>query len=180
MTIIMTSSCWLKLHYNDLCQKNANMLGKPDWQFTPEQKPPKRTSMSSMPMFSLSQLLLFTIFCRRGEDIYRYSDILTLLRPLSKATLSMHCGRLSYSVAFHEYVTDDVLDDTSDDDVEVNPRPVLFEIYSILLFPRCRVSLKLNQQWIQILPPLQCPLAPVLKPPFNLKSWTPPLHLDQF
>lgn len=33
--------------------------------------------------------------------------MLTLLRPLIRASISMHCGRLSYVVAFHEYVDPD-------------------------------------------------------------------------
>uniref|UniRef100_F6YC34 C2 domain-containing protein n=1 Tax=Ciona intestinalis TaxID=7719 RepID=F6YC34_CIOIN len=41
---------------------------------------------------------------KKGEDFYRYSGIITLLRPLSRSSISMHCGRLSYTVALKEFL----------------------------------------------------------------------------
>ncbi|XP_065415793.1 coiled-coil domain-containing protein 33 isoform X7 [Chrysemys picta bellii] len=41
------------------------------------------------------------LFARKDEDLYRYSDIMALLR-VGEDELAMHCGRLAYAVSFHE------------------------------------------------------------------------------
>ena len=56
---------------------------------------------------------------RKGREYYHYATVLTLLRPMSKATLSMHCGRLSYSVAFREFIEYLTLLDSDASDTEV-------------------------------------------------------------
>ncbi|XP_062998677.1 coiled-coil domain-containing protein 33 [Elgaria multicarinata webbii] len=42
------------------------------------------------------------LFASRDEDLYRYSDIMVLLRA-GTDQLAMHCGRLAYAVSFHEH-----------------------------------------------------------------------------
>uniref|UniRef100_A0ACB8E5V3 Uncharacterized protein n=1 Tax=Sphaerodactylus townsendi TaxID=933632 RepID=A0ACB8E5V3_9SAUR len=42
------------------------------------------------------------LFASRDEDLYRYGDIMALLR-VSSDDLAMHCGRLAYTVSFHEH-----------------------------------------------------------------------------
>ncbi|XP_044835822.1 coiled-coil domain-containing protein 33-like [Mauremys mutica] len=42
------------------------------------------------------------LFARKDEDLYRYSDIMALLR-VGEDELAMHCGRLAYAVSFHEH-----------------------------------------------------------------------------
>lgn len=42
------------------------------------------------------------LFASKDEDLYRYSDIMVLLRAGSD-DLTMHCGRLAYTVSFHEH-----------------------------------------------------------------------------
>ncbi|KAM6425881.1 coiled-coil domain-containing protein 33-like isoform 1-T2 [Liasis olivaceus] len=42
------------------------------------------------------------LFASKEEDLYRYSDIMVLLRAGSD-DLAMHCGRLAYTVSFHEH-----------------------------------------------------------------------------
>ncbi|XP_054858282.1 coiled-coil domain-containing protein 33 [Eublepharis macularius] len=42
------------------------------------------------------------LFASKDEDLYRYSDIMALLR-VSTDDLAMHCGRLAYTVSFHEH-----------------------------------------------------------------------------
>uniref|UniRef100_A0A8C5WN83 Coiled-coil domain containing 33 n=1 Tax=Laticauda laticaudata TaxID=8630 RepID=A0A8C5WN83_LATLA len=42
------------------------------------------------------------LFASKDEDLYRYSDIMVLLRA-SGNDLAMHCGRLAYTVSFHEH-----------------------------------------------------------------------------
>ncbi|KAL8196920.1 UNVERIFIED_CONTAM: hypothetical protein K2H54_001902 [Gekko kuhli] len=42
------------------------------------------------------------LFASRDEDLYSYSDIMALLR-VSSDDLAMHCGRLAYTVSFHEH-----------------------------------------------------------------------------
>lgn len=42
------------------------------------------------------------LFASKDEDLYRYSDIMALLRA-GKDELAMHCGRLAYAVSFHEH-----------------------------------------------------------------------------
>ncbi|XP_067399316.1 coiled-coil domain-containing protein 33 [Emydura macquarii macquarii] len=42
------------------------------------------------------------LFARRDEELYRYSDIMALLR-VGEDELAMHCGRLAYTVSFHEH-----------------------------------------------------------------------------
>lgn len=42
------------------------------------------------------------LFASRDEDLYRYSDIMVLLRA-GMDDLAMHCGRLAYTVSFHEH-----------------------------------------------------------------------------
>ncbi|KAH0619859.1 hypothetical protein JD844_014231 [Phrynosoma platyrhinos] len=42
------------------------------------------------------------LFASRDEDVYRYSDIMVLLR-VGPDDLAMHCGRLAYTVSFHEH-----------------------------------------------------------------------------
>uniref|UniRef100_A0A8C8RJR9 Coiled-coil domain containing 33 n=1 Tax=Pelusios castaneus TaxID=367368 RepID=A0A8C8RJR9_9SAUR len=42
------------------------------------------------------------LFASRDEDLYHYSDIMVLLR-VGKDDLAMHCGRLAYTVSFHEH-----------------------------------------------------------------------------
>ena len=42
------------------------------------------------------------LFASRDEDLYRYSDIMVLLRA-GRDELAMHCGRLAYTVSFHEH-----------------------------------------------------------------------------
>ncbi|XP_077174289.1 coiled-coil domain-containing protein 33 isoform X2 [Paroedura picta] len=41
-------------------------------------------------------------FASRDEDLYSYGDIMALLR-VSSNDLAMHCGRLAYTVSFHEH-----------------------------------------------------------------------------
>ncbi|XP_058011832.1 coiled-coil domain-containing protein 33 isoform X2 [Ahaetulla prasina] len=42
------------------------------------------------------------LFASKDEDLYRYSDIMVLLRAGGN-DLAMHCGRLAYTVSFHEH-----------------------------------------------------------------------------
>uniref|UniRef100_A0A674I8C1 Coiled-coil domain containing 33 n=1 Tax=Terrapene triunguis TaxID=2587831 RepID=A0A674I8C1_9SAUR len=42
------------------------------------------------------------LFARKDEYLYRYSDIMALLR-VGEDELAMHCGRLAYAVSFHEH-----------------------------------------------------------------------------
>ncbi|XP_060134983.1 coiled-coil domain-containing protein 33 isoform X2 [Zootoca vivipara] len=42
------------------------------------------------------------LFASRDEDLYRYGDIMVLLR-VGSDDLAMHCGRLAYAVSFHEH-----------------------------------------------------------------------------
>ncbi|XP_072838392.2 coiled-coil domain-containing protein 33 isoform X2 [Pogona vitticeps] len=42
------------------------------------------------------------LFASQDEDLYRYSDIMVLLRA-GRDELAMHCGRLAYTVSFHEH-----------------------------------------------------------------------------
>ncbi|XP_063170285.1 coiled-coil domain-containing protein 33 [Candoia aspera] len=42
------------------------------------------------------------LFASKEEDLYRYGDIMVLLRAGSD-DLAMHCGRLAYTVSFHEH-----------------------------------------------------------------------------
>ncbi|KYO21538.1 coiled-coil domain-containing protein 33-like [Alligator mississippiensis] len=42
------------------------------------------------------------LFAKKDEDLYRYDDIMALLR-VGNDKLAMHCGRLAYSVCFHEH-----------------------------------------------------------------------------
>ncbi|XP_070618866.1 coiled-coil domain-containing protein 33 [Erythrolamprus reginae] len=42
------------------------------------------------------------LFASKDEDLYRYSDIMVLLRAGGN-DLAMHCGKLAYTVSFHEH-----------------------------------------------------------------------------
>ncbi|KAJ6664172.1 hypothetical protein lerEdw1_008388 [Lerista edwardsae] len=42
------------------------------------------------------------LFASRDEDLYGYSDIMALLR-VGDDELAMHCGKLAYTVSFHEH-----------------------------------------------------------------------------
>nr|XP_026689989.1 coiled-coil domain-containing protein 33 isoform X4 [Ciona intestinalis] len=72
---------------------------------------------------------------KKGEDFYRYSGIITLLRPLSRSSISMHCGRLSYTVALKEFLYSETgyVDSEEEEDTiveepkteEIAPQPIL-------------------------------------------------------
>ncbi|XP_077969150.1 coiled-coil domain-containing protein 33-like isoform X1 [Styela clava] len=91
---------------------------------------PERMGEAKFAIYPRTEIPRANLFVSKGEDYYKYSGVLTLLRPLTRASISMHCGRLSYIVAFHEYREPGFVYQPSDDEettlspVQEEPTPV--------------------------------------------------------
>lgn len=84
----------------------------------------EKMGVAKFAIYPRTDLPRANLYVKKGENYYNYSDVLTLLRPLTRASISMHCGRLSFKVAFHEYLEPGFVFVDSEDESEVPPSPV--------------------------------------------------------
>ncbi|XP_077979559.1 coiled-coil domain-containing protein 33-like [Glandiceps talaboti] len=64
------------------------------------------------------------LYARKGEDMYNYSGIMTLFRTLTKEPISMHCGRLKYTVSMREGAPPGASPQPPSPEREPTPQPV--------------------------------------------------------
>ncbi|XP_076800040.1 coiled-coil domain-containing protein 33-like [Clavelina lepadiformis] len=83
-------------------------------------QPTKRVGEALFAIYPRTESPRAKLNVKKGEDYYKYAGILTLLRPRSKASTSMHCGRLSYGVALREHVDSNRQAIYEDEDDEEN------------------------------------------------------------
>merc|ERR1712096_394015 len=87
-------------------------------------KQPNKVGEAKFAIYPRTDAPRANLLVDRGENYYKYAGIITLLRPFTKSSISMHCGRISYSVAFREDVeATDVADRNGEIQAKPMPKP---------------------------------------------------------
>jgi len=87
-------------------------------------KQPNKVGEAKFAIYPRTDAPRANLLVDRGENYYKYAGIITLLRPFTKSSISMHCGRISYSVAFREDVeATDIADQNGEIQAKPMPKP---------------------------------------------------------
>ncbi|XP_064634936.1 coiled-coil domain-containing protein 33-like isoform X3 [Lineus longissimus] len=63
---------------------------------------PKKTGEAKFAIYPRTNAPRIDLTVAPGEDMYHYSDVLTLLKTLEQEDVEMHCGRVKFSVSLRE------------------------------------------------------------------------------